>query len=80
MLTIECLHNSLYYGSDVGVEMAATYHSIIGTVKLHGCSVWNFIGTFFKNIYNVCRDYVNMVPGKITLASANVNFKTNYLT
>ena len=62
-------NNSLHYGSDAGAEMAATYHSVIGTVKLHGCSVWNFIGTFFKNIFNGCRDYVNMVPDKITLAT-----------
>ena len=62
-------NNSLHYGSDAGAEMAATYHSVIGTVKLHGSSVWNFIGTFFKNIFNGCRDYVNMVPGKIALAT-----------
>ena len=55
---------------DAGAEMAATYHSVIGTVKLHGSSVWNFIGTFFKNIFNGCRDYVNMVPDKITLAAS----------
>lgn len=52
---------------DAGAEMAATYHSVIGTVKLHGGSIWNFIGTFFK-IFNGCRGYVNMVSGKITLA------------
>lgn len=63
-------NNSLHYGSDAGAEMAATYHSVIGTVKLHGSSVWNFIGTFFKNIFNGCRDYVNMVPDKITLAAS----------
>ena len=56
--------------SDAGAEMAATYHSVIGTVKLHGSSIWNFIGTFFKNIFNGCRDYVNMVPDKITLATS----------
>ena len=63
-------NNSLHYGSDAGTEMAATHHSVIGTVKLHGSSVWNFIGTFFKNIFNGCRDYVNMVPDKITLAAS----------
>ncbi len=63
-------NKSFHYGSDAGAEMAATYHSVIGTVKLHGSSVWNFIGTFFKNIFNGCRDYVNMVPGKITLATS----------
>ena len=62
-------NNSLHHGSDAGAEMATTYHSVIGTVKLHGNSAWNFIGTFFKNIFNGCRDYVNMVPGKITLAT-----------
>ena len=51
-------------------EMAATYHSVIGTVKLHGSSIWNFIGTFFKNIFNGCRDYVNMVLDKITLTTS----------
>ena len=63
-------NNSLHYGSDAGAEMAATYHSVIGTVKLLGSSIWNFIGTFFKNIFNGCRDYVNMVPDKITLATS----------
>ena len=63
-------NNSLHYGSDAGAEMAATYHSVIATVKLHGSSIWNFIGTFFKNIFNGCRDYVNMVPDKITLATS----------
>lgn len=63
-------NNSFHYGSDAGAEMAATYHSVIGTVKLHGSSIWNFIGTFFKNIFNGCRDYVNMVPDKITWAAS----------
>ena len=49
-------NNSLHYGGDAGAEMAATYHSVIGTVKLHGSSIWNFIGTFFKNIFNGCTD------------------------
>jgi len=26
-------NSSLHYGSDAGAEMAATYHSVIGTVK-----------------------------------------------
>ena len=58
-------NNSLHYGSDAGAEMAATYHSVIGTVKLHGSSVWNFIGTFFKNIFQSL-----WLP-------ANVKFKAN---
>ena len=37
--------------SDAGAEMAATYHSMIGTVKLHGSSVWIFIGTFLQTFF-----------------------------
>ena len=37
----------LYFGSDEGVEMAATYHSIISTVKMQGRSAWEPLGKFF---------------------------------
>lgn len=63
-------NNSFHCGSDAGAEMAATYHSVISTVKFHGSSVWDCIGTFFKKIFNECKDYVNMVPGKIILATS----------
>ncbi len=39
-------NNSLHYDSDAGTEMVATYHSVIGTVKFHGSSFWDFIRTF----------------------------------
>ena len=63
-------NNSYHYGSDTGAEMAATYHSVISTVKLHGSSAWDFIGDFFKKILNGCRDYANMVPARIALATS----------
>ena len=34
-------------GSDEGAEMAATYHSIICTVKMQGRSAWEYLGKFF---------------------------------
>ena len=37
-LTTQC-NSSLHYGSDTGAEVAATYHSLIGAVNLHGRSV-----------------------------------------
>ena len=37
----------LHFGSDEGVEMAATYHSIISTVKMQGKSAWEYLGKFF---------------------------------
>lgn len=41
-------NNSLHYGSDAGVEMATTYHSVIGMVKLHGSSF------FWKRFKSIC--------------------------
>lgn len=63
-LTIQ-RNNSFHYGSDAGVEMAATYHSVISTIKLHGSSVWDFLGTFFQKVFNGYRNFVNMTPDKI---------------
>ena len=42
-------------GSDEGAEMAATYHSIISTVKMQGRSAWEYLGKFFTKIFNGCR-------------------------
>ena len=49
-------NSSFHCGNDAGAEMAATYHSVIGT--------------FFKKIFNVWRDHVNMIPDKITLGTS----------
>ena len=61
-------NNSLHYGSDEGVEMAVAYHSIISTVKLHGMSCWNYLGEFFKKIFNGCRDFLSLTPSNIGLS------------
>ena len=42
-----------------GAKMAATYHSIISTVKPQGRSAWDYLGKFFVNIFNGCRDFCN---------------------
>lgn len=55
----------LNFESDEGVEMVATYNSIISTVKLHGKSTWNFLEIFFKKIFNGCRDFIHLTPGNI---------------
>ena len=69
-------NNSFHYGSDAGVEMAVTYHSIISTVKLHGCSVWDFIGTFFKKSLTGAGSMLIWCLTKSLWLQANVNFKT----
>lgn len=64
-------NSMLHFGSDEGVEMAATYHSVISTVNLHGMSAWNYLGTFFKKIFNGYRDFINLIPRNIELVTAN---------
>lgn len=61
-------NSMLHFGSDEGAEMAATYHSIISTVKLQGRSAWEYLGKFFTKIFNGCRDFVSMRPDNIGLA------------
>lgn len=68
--TVRCLttarNNSFHFGSDLSAQMAATYHSIISTVKLHGSSVWSYLGKFLKNLCG-CRDYSSLLPSCIGL-------------
>ena len=53
-------NSMLYFGSDEGAEMAATYHSIISTVKMQGRSAWEYLGKFLliyltvAGIFSVC--------------------------
>lgn len=35
-------------------KQAATYHSIIRTVKIQGRSAWEYLGKFFTKIFNGC--------------------------
>ena len=44
--------------SDEVAKMTATYHSIISTVNLQGGSAWDYLGKFFVNFFNGCRDFL----------------------
>ena len=61
-------NSMLHFGSDEGAEMAATYHSIISTVKMQGRSAWEYLGKFFTKIFNGCRDFFSLRTDKIGLA------------
>lgn len=37
--------------------MAAVYHSVISTVKLQSKLVWDYLGKFFRRVFNGCRDF-----------------------
>jgi hypothetical protein len=62
------LEDFLKTQQDLREEMAATYHSIISTVKLHGKSAWHYLGSFFTKIFNGCRDFLSLTPGNIEMA------------
>ena len=55
-------NNSFHFGSELGAQMAATYHSIISTVKLHGSSVWSDIDKFFKKSLRVAGVILHSYP------------------
>ena len=59
-------NSMLHFGSDEGAEMAATYHSIISTVKMQGRSAWEYLGKFFTKIFNGCRDFFSLRPDKFS--------------
>ena len=61
-------NNSFHFGSDLNAQMSATYHSIISTVKLHGCFVWSYLGEFFTKVFEGYRDYSSLLPSCIGLA------------
>ena len=41
------------------------------TVRLQGKCAWDFLGEFFKNIFNGCKDFVNLIPQNIKLVCTN---------
>ena len=45
-------NSMLHFGRDEGVEMVVAYHGVISTVRLQGKCAWDFLGEFFKNIFN----------------------------
>ena len=70
-------NNSLHYGNDADIKMVAICHSVIGMVKLHGSSVWNFIGTFSKISLTDAGIMLTWFLTKSLWLPVNVKFKTN---
>ena len=70
-------NNSLHYGSDAGAEMAATYHSVIGTVKLHGSLSGTSSELFSKISLTDAGIMLTWFLTKSLWLPANVKFKTN---
>ena len=70
-------NNSFYYGSDAGAEMAATYHNVIGTVKLHGVLSGTSSELFSKISLTGAGIMLIWFLAKLLWLPANVKFKTN---
>ena len=60
--------------------MAATYHSIISTVKLHGCSVGSYLGKFFKKSLRGAGIILHSYPLVSDWSSPQCLFTIEFLT
>jgi len=49
-------------------------------VKLHGSSVWNYLGKYFKKIFESCRDYPHSYPLVSDWNSPQCEFTIEFLT
>jgi len=59
--------NSLSFGSEDGIECSATYHTIIQTCRMMGVRVLKYLESFYKKFNEGCRDFANMLPGKLAI-------------
>lgn len=57
-----------HFGSDAGAEMAACYHSVIGTLVSKGASVWNGLGIIFNKVIDRIEDFFEIFapPGTVS--------------
>ena len=59
--------NSLSFASEDGIERSATYHTIVQTCRMMGTKVLKYLQTFFEKFNEGCRDFANMIPGKLAM-------------
>lgn len=59
-----------HFGSDTGAEMAACYHSVIGTLVAKGVSVWHGLGRIFNEVIDSTTDFLRVICGSTTLNPA----------
>ena len=54
--------NSLFYSSEQGVDVAATYLTVIETAKMHGLEVRDYLVRVFREIMNGNKDCSTYAP------------------
>lgn len=59
--------NTLFFGSEEGVEVATNYYTIIETCKLNGLSLLDYLTHVFRQLMMGNNDYESLLPGKLAL-------------
>ena len=59
--------NTMTFGSEEGIDCAATYHTIIQTCRMMGVKVLKYLQSFFKKFSEECREYAQMLPGQLAI-------------
>ena len=55
--------NTMTFGSEDGIDCAATYHTFIQTCRMMDVKVLKYLQSFFKKFSEDCRDYTQTLPG-----------------
>lgn len=59
-----------HFGSDIGAEMAAAYHSVIGTLNALGISAWHGLGKLFTEVIDSASDFLRVLGDTKSLTPA----------
>lgn len=59
--------NTLFFGSEEGVEVAMTYYTLIETAKLNDLSPLDYLTHVFRQLMEGNKDYESLLPGKLAL-------------
>lgn len=59
--------NTLFFGSEEGVEVATTYYTLIETCKINGLAPLDYLTHVFRQLMTGNKDYESLLPGKFAL-------------
>lgn len=70
LLTMQC-NSMLHFGSDEVCRNGGCISWCNQHCETAREWVWDYLGEFFKNIFNGCKDFVNLIPQNIELVCAS---------
>lgn len=59
--------NTLFFGSEEGVEVATAYYTLFETCKLNGLSPLDYLTHVFCQLMTGNKGYASLLPGKLPL-------------